>query len=201
MLASMASHFRIGRSKLELAVMCRWVHAVVSPVLILASTLLISPAYGDEQSDADKAEQLRGSAAAQAKRQVGYPDVIDVIVGGRPRDVDYYALSLQISRLAAFIRALGSALEDGGQVDPTVAPSPGLLGANNRPAYGPEGPTKKSVRLILEYRLMVTGNPRLTVGNVTEDESRIIAEVATKDGSVVEVYAIVKKTGVWQPVR
>ena len=49
--------------------------------------------------------------------------------------------------------------------------------------YGPGGPTRKSVRLLLEYRLMVAGNPRLTVGVVRDDGDKVIAQVTTAGGA------------------
>lgn len=67
--------------------------------------------------------------------------------------------------------------------------------------YGPDGPTKKSVRLLLEYRLMVAGNPRLKIGEIVDHGDRVTAQVVTTDGSLVDEYVVDKKTGVWRPVR
>ena len=67
--------------------------------------------------------------------------------------------------------------------------------------YGPNGPTERSVRLILEYRLMVAGNRRLTVGKIKDQGNEITAEVITVDGSLVEKYTIDKYVGEWKPVR
>ena len=48
---------------------------------------------------------------------------------------------------------------------------------------------------------MVAGNPRLRVGEVTAKDAAIIARVVTVDGSLVEEYAVDKRTGLWNPVR
>jgi len=83
---------------------------------------------------------------------------------------------------------------------------PGSVGAIGDPddiktVYGPDGPTVKSVRLILEYRLMVAGNPRLKVGKVTEKGEAIRAQVVTIEGALVEEYDVIRKTGEWRTVR
>jgi len=91
-------------------------------------------------------------------------------------------------------------------VRPVVPPAPGIstLGEAQSGAtaiYGPEGPTERSVRLLLEYRLMVTGNPRLRIGKIADDGTSVTAQVVTAEGSLVEEYGIDKKTGVWRPIR
>ena len=54
---------------------------------------------------------------------------------------------------------------------------------------------------MLEYRLMVLGNPRLAVGAVTDQGATIVARVVTPDGSLVEKFEIDKESGVWTPAR
>lgn len=76
-------------------------------------------------------------------------------------------------------------------------PSPSYLTA----IYGPDGPTVRSVKALLEYRLVVVGNPRLEAGKLTEDENGVVAEIVTKDGSLVEKCFIDKRTGLWKPER
>jgi len=171
--------------------------------LFAGAALAAAPAAraADDETKLKEAESLRKAAESKAESKLGRPDAIDLIIGGRDRDVDYYSLGRQISRLAAFMRAFGQTL------DPATSAGLGIVGGAAPPAgdtravYGPGGPTEKSVRLILEYRLMVTGNPRLAIGKITEDAERVVAEVVTADGSLVETYAIDKKTGAWRPVR
>jgi hypothetical protein len=164
--------------------------------------LVLAPgAFADEQTEAEKADAIRQQAKQKAKSQIGYPDAYDVHVGGTGGQIDYYLLSQQISRLASFIQAFGQSMNS---VLPSGLPddvSADAADTNLESVYGPEGPTVKSVTLFLEYRLMVAGNPRLKVGKVTEDESRVFAQVSTRDGALVEEYAIDKKTGKWTPIR
>ena len=166
---------------------------------MMAAPAPISWAAGD-LTKTEEADQLRKSSRDKAKRKLAYPDVYDVLVGPSGQEVDFYALSRQIERLAAIVRAFGQSVK--GTVPP---PIPGVSGTGGsgeiKSFYGPDGPTAKSVRLILEYRLMVAGNPRLAVGPVEEDSNRVIARIVTLDGSPVEEYQIDKKTGAWIPVR
>ncbi|MBC8159310.1 MAG: hypothetical protein H8E94_08265 [Alphaproteobacteria bacterium] len=149
----------------------------------------------ERRARAAEADAIRKAAKQKAKSQIGYPDAYDVFVGGPSSSADFYTLSQQIARLAAFVRALSQTMEAGA--------TPGFGGGADAdtPAYGPEGPNAKSVRLILEYRLMVAGNPHLKVGKVTEDKEHVTAQVVTADSSLVDEYSIDKKTGVWSPVR
>jgi len=172
-------------------------------VLVVGFALAIAPdvSAADDESRLKEAESLRKEAQRKAKNQLNRPDVIDLIVGSHNREVDYYTLSRQIARLAAFIRAFGQTLDPATSAGLGIVGGSGSVTGNTQAVYGPDGPTEKSVRLILEYRLMVTGNPRLAIGKIAEDDERVTAEVVTSDGSLVEVYAIDKKTGTWRPVR
>lgn len=179
------------------------IFALVGLTLFLTASppVGVTSAMASGQTKLDEAEALRKAAERKAERQIGRPDAVDLIIGDSNREVDYYALSRQISRLAAFIRAFGQTL------DTSTSAGLGIVGGaeppsgDTRAVYGPDGPTAKTVRVILEYRLMVTGNPRLSVGQITEDAEMVTAEVVTTGATVVEVYSINKKTGVWRPVR
>lgn len=78
--------------------------------------------------------------------------------------------------------------------------APDMHGRKLRAVYGPRGPTLRSVKALLNYRLVLLGNDRLTAGRIFERDSRIIAEVVTaKEKALVARYMINKRTGVWVP--
>ena len=159
----------------------------------------------------EKADMMRERANFHAERHLGYGSVY---TPERDRTVDYDYIGMQIERLGTIIRHLADHARAGQKREMIPGPpldlsAPGeataMPGEPVPPAiariYGPKGPTEKSVRLILEYRLMVTGNPRLKVGDVKEEDERIRAEVVTIDGSLVDEYAIDKTSGIWMPIR
>lgn len=174
---------------------------------ILAAAVFVSwpAAAGDagaktrQERQHERANILRERAKENASRDLGYPDVVEP---EHPfdRHVDYYALGQAIQRLGAMIQRLAN---PAGAAPPATGLGPG--GPDRPPdvagVYGPDGPTVKSVRLLLEYRLLVAGNPRLAVGKVADAGDGIVAEVVTADGSLVERYSIDKKSGAWTPVR
>lgn len=167
----------------------------------LAVATLPARSDADDSNRTLQADQLRLQAKQRAERKLGYPDAYDLTVGPADRRKDFIALSAQISRLADVVRALGEMVDRPAEPGVLNLGLPGGALADPVAAYGPEGPTARSVRLILEYRLLVAGNSRLDVGKVTETGSAVMAEVMTKDGSLVETYAVDKKTGAWKPVR
>jgi len=60
-------------------------------------------------------------------------------------------------------------------------------------------PDVDSVREILEEDLAWHGNPRLKLGEVTEqDDDTIVAEIVTQDGSLVQRFEIDRRTGLWR---
>lgn len=67
--------------------------------------------------------------------------------------------------------------------------------------YGPTGPTIESVRKFLRFRLWVIGNPRLKVGPTHEDATTVFVSIITYDNSLVEEYAVDKKTRRWEPIH
>ncbi len=126
------------------------------------------------------------------------------------RRYDFYSLGQQIARLAALMQRFADTAGAGQAPGFVPVPPPawaGVAGSHAAPGadvagvYGPEGPTEKSVRLLLQYRIMVAGNPRLRVGAVKEEADKVTASVVTADGSLVEEYTIDKKSGAWTPVR
>lgn len=137
-----------------------------------------------------KREQSKAKAQSQLRRETFPSEDTDF-----NRHVDFYALGQQIKRLGDLIQKLANPA----QMGPGPGGMPGLPGSGG--AYGPDGPTEKTVRVVLDYRLMAAGNPRLKAGSVKDAGDRIIAQVVTVDGSLVEEYAVDKKTGVWRSVR
>lgn len=62
--------------------------------------------------------------------------------------------------------------------------------------------TAKDVKRMMEHRLTWAGNPNVKVGKVEEqDDGTIIAEIVTKEGSLVEKMKVDRHTGIMQPVR
>ncbi len=152
----------------------------------------------------DRAHILRERATAKARAQLGYRDVYGPITETDPDT--YYALSLQIEHLAGILEGMRRAEAERQHQPSGFLPALPLIpgeqpGVDVRSVYGPDGPTEASVRLMLEYRLLVAGNPRLTVGEVDDSGESVTAQVVTRDGSLVEEYAVDKQTGVWQPIR
>ena len=170
---------------------------VTAPAIWASDTVTTVTTTTDtgKSAKAAEADAIREAAKQKAKDRIGYPDTYDMFVGGPTSSADFYALSQQIARLAALMRVFSQSMETG-----SAPGTSGLLGTGT-PAYGPDGPTAKSVRLILEYRLMVAGNPRLKVGRVDDGKDRVMAQVVTADGSLVEEYSIDKGTGIWSPTR
>lgn len=128
--------------------------------------------------------------------------------------VDLNAIREQLRRLGEAIRrAMDDAArtfdsKPGGSKSGGGAPRDGGLGGlapKVRPGelhdvYGPGGPTVRSVRALLQYRLVLLGNQRLKAGRIYERDKRIIAEVVTaREGALVTRYMINKTTGIWVP--
>ncbi len=169
--------------------------ALATDTVTTVTTTTDTDKKAERRARAAKAEAIRNAAKEKAKSRIGYSDTYDIFVGGQNSSADFYELSRQIERLAALMRVFSQSMKTGAE--------PGMAGlvVTGTPAYGPEGPNAKSVRLILDYRLMVAGNPRLKVGRVEDGKDRVRAEVVTADGSLVEEYSIDKITGIWSPAR
>ena len=90
---------------------------------------------------------------------------------------------------------------------------PGMMGGNGPgygPGYGPRGAaqgdqnanqnlTTDDVKTRVERWLAWRGNPRLKVGEVKEkDADTIIADVVTKDNSLVQRFIIDRHTGAFR---
>jgi len=160
------------------------------------------PALADDQpspvgNDTRRADLLRQQAQANALAAINTPYPTVPVYG---TTIDYYALSQQIARLAAYIQVL--AQTSAPQYPASTGAFAGLApGVDPLARFGPEGPNERTVRIVLEYQLLLAGNPRLRVGEVRREGEGIVADVVTAEGSLVESYAVDVATGVWTPVR
>lgn len=125
--------------------------------------------------------------------------------GSGVQDIDVEALKEQMRKIGEIIReAIQSATQEA--ADPGNGGLGGLAPKSNehnvRSIYGPEGPTVRSVRALLDYRLVLLGNPRLKAGQVYEKDGWIVTEVVTaKEEALVARYLVNKTTGAWVPQR
>lgn len=147
----------------------------------------------------ERADYYRERAQINAQSNLDYPFI--PYQTGRSGNIDYVALTHQIQLLAAQLQALAS---EAARLEQQNTSAPGLdlpIAAGSDGTYGPDGPTEKSVAVLLEYRLMVSGNPRLKVGPVTDEGENIKAQIVTEEGAIVDEYLVNKQNGVWSPVR
>ncbi|MEZ5758352.1 MAG: hypothetical protein R3D86_09040 [Emcibacteraceae bacterium] len=174
----------------------------------LISAALISEAYAQQnqqegklsERNFERADYYRERAQVNAQSALDYPFV--PYQTGRSESVDYVALTHQIQILAAQLQAVAAEAARLEQQKSNNTPGLELPSAGSGlEAFGPEGPTEKSVKVLLEYRLMVSGNPRLKVGPVKEEGDNIRAQIVTENGALVDEYLISKNNGVWSPVR
>jgi hypothetical protein len=179
-----------------------------SPIPIYADTSNID---SKEQIQQDKADEVRRRAKANARASIRYENV-DTQTRQYRDELDF--LGYQINRLGQLIRQISKELDNqeikSGEVIPIAPPlisdpktdsmvySQSSDPINTLSIYGPEGPTTKSVRLLMEYRLLLGGNPRLKLGKIQENETVIEAQILTIDNSLVQTYIIDKKSGLWK---
>ncbi len=77
----------------------------------------------------------------------------------------------------------------------------GMVGQGPGTMALPQDLSVESVRHMLEHQLAWQGNPNLKLGNVEEkDEDTILAEIVTRDGSLVRRLQVDRHTGMMQPV-
>ncbi len=172
----------------------------LSPVLrrglIAAALVILSPMFQGQAALSAEAPAVKTAAGDNSE----------------PADrIDLNAIKEQLRRLGEAIRRAmdeatrsidpkprGASPRDGGLGGLAPKVRPGEL----RDVYGPGGPTVRSVKALLRYRLVLLGNQRLKAGRVYERDKRIIAEVVTtKEGALVARYMINKTTGAWVPER
>lgn len=187
----------------------RWRSIAALGLLLAVALATPAPAQDDDElTDEDRAVFYRELAEQNALARLGYPTAYPFAGPGYgpTGGYDFYGLTQQIQRLAAQVQALAAG-QSVGQGFSGIPVPPDMLagGAGVAPGveavYGPGGPSVRSVQLLLDYRLLVTGNPRLKAGEVIDKGDRIVAQVVTLEGALVDEFTIDKKTGVWIPVR
>lgn len=157
-----------------------------------------SPVDNQGARNFERADYYRERSQYNAQSNLDYPFI--PYQTGRSESIDYVALTHQIQVLAAQLQALAADAARLEQEQNNVIP--GLeLPNSGRGTFGPDGPTEKSVGVLLEYKLMVSGNPRLQVGAIEDAGENIRAQIVTEDGALVDEYLVNKKNGVWSPIR
>lgn len=170
----------------------------------MASGLIVSvlvaawagPALADPLSPTERADNNRRQAQYDAQAAIAPAPVLPG-TGYPPPETDFVALSMQIERLAAHLR------EQAEQNAPAAVPGLDLpvSGTGVARHYGPDGPTVKSVRALLDYRLMLAGKPELKAGAVIDEGGGIRVRIVGAGGVVVDEYVVEKASGVWVPAR
>ena len=102
---------------------------------------------------------------------------------------------------------MGPGMMGPGMMGPGPHMDPGMMGRGMMGPgmmYGsPQGTaaeiTTDNVRAMLEQR--VANNPNLRVGTVAEEDGAIVAEIVTKEGSLVNRFRIDPDTGAWAPAN
>ncbi len=172
----------------------------IIPFLCFGITQGVNAQEGQDARNFERADYYRERAQYNAQSALDYPFI--PYQTGRSESVDYVALTHQIQVLAAQLQALAAEAARLEQQQNNVTPGLELpAGGGGQGAYGPDGPTEKSVGVLLEYRLMVSGNPRLKAGPIKDEGDNIRAQIVTEEGALVDEYLVNKANGVWTPVR
>ncbi len=175
---------------------------MVGSILVLALALpggtQANDAHVEDERDHEMANIIRERAVERSKRAL-QPEFY-LYDDSQRREIDFYSLSQQIDRLGAVIRQMGDAAARAKQsMQETSGVMPYVHPGNFHRLYGPQGPTVRSVKALLEHRLVVAGNPRVKAGRVISDAETVTAEVVTaKEGALVEKFSIDKSTGIWK---
>ena len=77
---------------------------------------------------------------------------------------------------------------------------PGMMGSMSG-APGEAQLSKDDVKANVERWLAMQGNPRLKVGDVTEQSDTVTADIVTIDNSLVQRLAVDRRTGMMRPVQ
>jgi hypothetical protein len=81
----------------------------------------------------------------------------------------------------------------------------GMMGQGQTPMMGAvkaEPLTPEGVRSYLEHHLAMTGLPNLMLGSIEEqDNDTFVAEIVTKDGTLVQRLSIDRLTGAMTPLE
>jgi hypothetical protein len=205
-LSEVVMSVRFGQCKVVLIAAAVATSVLVGSVSSHADNTFRNHRHRDDEISQDerrhiRADRLRRRAQKDLLSRLGYLDVYPFDYPYPRETIDYYALSQQIRRLTTLLDELAERREEERLSQMPPSGQAGEAGGEALYLYGPEGPTPKSVRFLLEVRIMATGNPRLKVGEITDQGDTLRAEVVTIDGSLVDAYRIDKKTGSWQPIR
>lgn len=92
-------------------------------------------------------------------------------------------------------QGMGPGMMGPGMMGPGMMMGTGMMG---QPGQG-VAVTVENVQSMIELSLQMQGNPNLKVGSVSESDGVIIAEIVTKDGSLVDRFRIDPSTGQWMP--
>jgi len=77
---------------------------------------------------------------------------------------------------------------------------PGVTGPGWNPAVRDLNLSTDNVKNYFERWLALQGNPRLKVGDVKEkDADMIVADIVTKDNSLVQRFVVNRRNGIFQP--
>lgn len=88
----------------------------------------------------------------------------------------------------------------GGMMSPGMMGGQGMQGMGMPCLQGAQAVdvNVETVRARLQRHLDMMGNPRLTLGDITENDGAVVAEIVTQDGSLVDRLAFNKQTGAVQ---
>ncbi len=180
------------------------VFCFTSAVLLASSVSFSSSVIAEDVTLKERqhyrANTLREQSKARSQAQLGYDHIYR---DSRSRQIDFYSLAHQISLLSNLINRMNEEQAMAPASQSPLLPTTGSnIGSNvTLAAYGPKGPTIKSVKLLTEYQLMRLGNDRLKVGPIVDQDKFILVDIVTVDGSLVERYSIDKAAGNWVAQR
>lgn len=140
---------------------------------------------------------IRERAKANAQANLNYDYVYN------NAGVSYQVLlGQQISQLASMTSSLANQIARQANSDPAYGPQLSIAPVVNSSThvtniYGPTGVNVKTVRTLLNYRLMIAGNPNIKVGKIHDKDKYVLVELVTLNGSLVGKYQVSKQNGQW----
>jgi len=111
-------------------------------------------------------------------------------------------LGQQIAQLASMTSSLANQIAQQASSDLVYGPQLSIAPVVNSSTpvtniYGPTGVNVKTVRTLLNYRLMIAGNPNIKAGKVHDNAKYVLVELVTLNGSLVGKYQVSKENGQW----
>jgi len=162
-----------------------YVVSLVFCVPLVAGTKVLFAGDGNQQA----AQFNRELAAQRARSQLGYENFPRDEFP--PRQTDYESLSRQIERLSRLLEDMQHSAGSGSLLFSEVPSGP----LHKDRLFGADGPNVESVSALMRYRIAISGNPNLQLGQVSDHPDHLTASVTTRDGSLVERYRIDKASG------